>query len=495
MIQFFSTLSGKKEFFEPINPLEVGLYTCGPTVYDYAHIGNFRAFIFEDLLRRFLEFSKYKVRHVMNLTDVDDKTIAGAVREGKPLDDYTARYIQAFNEDLRVLNCLPPHEQPRATEHIYHDGGIVDLIEKLWDKGAVYERDGSVYFRVAAFPGYGRLSKKKLDMNIAGASERVDADEYEKEEVTDFVLWKKAKEGEPYWDSRWGRGRPGWHIECSAMSMKYLGPSFDIHAGGEDLIFPHHENEIAQSEAASGAHPFVKYWLHCKFLLVDGEKMSKSKGNFYTLRDLLDKGYDPMAIRYALLAVHYRHALNFTLEGLKEAEDAIRKFDDCYWECLTVKERIHEGGAWRARQMDVHDDILAPGLEGWIGCMTKALGDDLNISSALSFFVTGVGEINRYLAHKIFGDKNIAAAIHFFKEADRLFGFDIASADAIPQAVEKCMREREEIRKRIKETGDKSLWAVSDELRQKIHATGWLVKDGKPGEPSTVKMKRRVWDR
>ncbi|HNV85598.1 MAG TPA: cysteine--tRNA ligase, partial [Candidatus Omnitrophota bacterium] len=313
-IRFFNTLTGKKEDFVPLKNGTVGMYTCGPTVYDYAHIGNFRTFIFEDLLRRFLGCAGYVVRHVMNITDVDDKTIAGANRERKTLEEFTAKYIQAFNEDLKALNIREPSCQPRATQEI---GEMQKLIGRLIQKDVAYANDGSVYFRVGAFPGYGKLSKKNLEENISGA--RVDVDEYEKEIASDFVLWKKTKPGEPSWDSPWGPGRPGWHIECSAMSMKYLGESFDIHAGGEDLVFPHHENEIAQSEAATGVSPFARFWLHSKFLLADGEKMSKSKGNFYTLRDLLEKGHDPMAIRYALLCVHYRSPLNFTLEGLREA--------------------------------------------------------------------------------------------------------------------------------------------------------------------------------
>ena len=323
-MKFYDTLSGKLEDFKPLKESEVSLYTCGPTVYDYAHIGNFRTFVFEDLLRRFLEFKGCKVNHVMNVTDVDDKTIAGANKTGashdsplQRLEEFTKKYTDAFNEDLKTLNILPPTKQPYATHEI---PGMVLLIEKLIANGAAYEKDGSVYYRVASFSNYGKLSKKDLKGNIKGA--RVDVDEYEKEEGSDFALWKKAKENEPSWDSPWGKGRPGWHIECSVMSMKYLGETFDIHAGGEDLIFPHHENEIAQSEAAT-KKTFVKYWLHSKHLLVNGEKMSKSKGNYYTLRDLLAKGHDPMAIRYALLSVHYRQQLNFTLEGIQAAKEAL----------------------------------------------------------------------------------------------------------------------------------------------------------------------------
>ncbi len=370
MIQFHNTLSGKLEEFKPLKDGEVSLYTCGPTVYHYAHIGNFRTFVFEDLLRRFLEFKGLKVRHVMNITDVDDKTIAGAVREEKTLQVYTSFYTQAFLDDMKTLGMLLPTVQPHATAEI---PVMIELIRALIAKGAAYTvEDGSVYYRIVAFPGYGKLSKKNLSGNISGA--RVDQDEYEKEEGADFVLWKAAKEGEPSWDSPWGKGRPGWHIECSAMCMRHLGETIDIHAGGEDLVFPHHENEIAQSEASTGK-PFVKYWLHAKHLLVNGEKMSKSKGNFFTLRDLLAKGYDPMAIRYALLSVHYRNQLNFTFDGLKEAREVIEKLDNCYFQCLS---RLPLSRAEAKPSLDIG------ALDSFLKAMEKFLGEDLNIAAALA---------------------------------------------------------------------------------------------------------------
>jgi len=481
-IEFYNTLSGRKDPFQPLEASgkTVGLYTCGPTVYDFAHIGNFRAFVFEDLLRRFLEASGYKVRHVMNLTDVDDKTIAGANREGKALDEFTERFSLAFNEDLGVLNCLRPHDQPRATRKIPQ---MLELIKTLVEKGIAYENEGSVYYRVAKFAGYGKLSKKKLDMNIAGASDRVDVDEYDRDQVSDFVLWKKTKEGEPSWDSPWGPGRPGWHIECSAMSMECLGPTFDIHAGGEDLIFPHHENEIAQSEAASGK-PFVKYWLHCKFLLVDGEKMSKSKGNFYTLRDLLAKGCDPMALRYALLAVHYRSPMNFTLDGVKEASEIIRKLDDCYWQCIS---RLHLGMAAK-NHSDFGDDISKQTLDD----MCEDLGDDLNIAAALAVFFRTVTWINAEIL-KLCADE-LKQYIGLFETTDKLLGMDIAEKKEIPDNIIRLLKERSEVRRRIKEENNKALWADSDKLRDEIQAQGWIVKDARPGEPSSLKMKRRKWD-
>lgn len=484
-IQFQNTLSGQLDEFKPIREGEVGFYTCGPTVYDYAHIGNFRAFVFEDLLRRFLQVEGYSVKHVMNLTDVDDKTIGGAQREKLNLNDYTAKFIQAFNEDLETLNCLAPSFQPRATEKMKP---MQDLIARLIDKEIAYAKDGSVYYRVSKFPGYGKLSKKKLEMNIQGASERIESDEYEsKEQASDFVLWKGVKAGEEEigaaWDSPWGKGRPGWHIECSAMSVEALGPSFDIHAGGEDLIFPHHENEIAQSEGATG-DPFVKYWLHCKFLLVNGEKMSKSKGNFFTLRDLLAKGYDPMAIRYVLLSTHYRSTLNFTEQGLKEAADSVKKMDDCFWQCFYRLEA------------DLAEAIDSSGYEGVHTQRTdeilKHFSDDLNVAAAIAAFFAHINWVNANIL--VLSSKELKEVLMFFRQMDDLFGFGITTETEIPQEIQSLMEKRLEVRRQIKETGDKSLWKDSDALRDEIQSKGWLVKDAKPGEPSTLKKKRRAWD-
>lgn len=489
-IQFFNTLSGKLEEFKPLDPAgkEVRMYTCGPTVYDYAHIGNFRAFVFEDLLRRFLEFKGFQVKHVMNITDVDDKTIAGAKRAGKKLEDFTRTYTEAFQEDLKRLNILPanyPAESPRATREI---PSMIELIEKLVKKGSAYVSDGSVYYRVSSFSGYGRLSKKNLQQNIKGA--RVDVDEYDKEEGADFVLWKRAKEGEPSWDSPWGKGRPGWHVECSAMSMKYLGETFDIHAGGEDLIFPHHENEIAQSEAATGKK-FVDYWLHCKHLLVNGEKMSKSKGNFYALRDLLKKGYDPMAIRYALLSVHYRQPLNFTLEGLKEAGEVIKRMDDCYFQCFSHRLDIFRdkvpSGAFQIR--------LNETLEKIVKAIELVLGNDLNISEALALFFDGIKEINRAVAKDAASPKNMTSALEFFMKLDPLFGFDISlQGETFSSEELRLFDKRNQIRNQPGFRGNPDLQRESDELRSQIKKLGWLVNDGQPEEPSTVKKRRRAWD-
>ena len=481
-IQFFNTLSGKLEEFKPIKDKQVLMYTCGPTVYDYAHIGNFRTFVFEDLLRRFLEFKGYKVNHVMNVTDVDDKTIAGAQKEGKSLNEFTQKYLDAFNEDLKTLNILPPMKQPRATEEI---PAMIKLIEQLIKNGAAYEKDGSVYYRVASFPKYGKLSKKDLKGNIKGA--RVDLDEYDKEDGSDFALWKKAKEGEPSWDSPWGKGRPGWHVECSVMSMKYLGETFDIHAGGEDLIFPHHENEIAQSEAATGK-PFVKYWLHSKHLLVNGEKMSKSKGNYYTLRDLLVKGYDPMAIRYALLSVHYRQQLNFTLEGLKEAEEVIKRLDDCYYSCLSIAalNEIKEVNLASKDQFDKQTELK----NSWLKIL-EALDDNLNISVAFAHLFESLKYINSWFSQQAVDGNLLKGALYFFKLVDTLFGFDIATIDSVPQNVIEMQRRRIELRREKK-------FDETDQIRKRMSKeTGWIaVKDPRPGEPyAIIRKKHRAWDK
>lgn len=480
MLRFYNTLSGQLEDFWPILEHEVGMYACGPTVYDYAHIGNFRTFMFEDLLRRFLEFDGYKVRHVMNLTDVDDKTIAGAKKAGQTLAAYTEIYIRAFQEDLKTLNIIPPNfpaEQPRATREI---DSMKALIKILLEKGIAYEKDGSVYYRVSGFPEYGKLSKKDLKKNIAGA--RVEVDEYDKEEGADFALWKSVKDGEPdFWYAPWGNGRPGWHIECSAMSMKYLGPTFDIHAGGEDLIFPHHENEIAQSEAATEM-PFVRYWLHSKHLLVDGEKMSKSKGNFYTLRDLVAKGYDPMAIRYLLISVHYRSPLNFTLDALKEAGETVKKLDDCYFQCLTLFPEKQSAGT-----------DLGPVLEKAMERIRVYLEDDLNVAGALSVVFEAVKEINTALAGS-WTERSRIASLIFFDHLEKLFGFDMAATKQIPDEVLGLLSQRSEVRKNPAFKTDKTLQAQSDQMRDKIQALGWLIKDSRPGSPSTLKKKRRIWD-
>jgi len=458
MIRFFNTLSGKLEAFKSLREGEVALYTCGPTVYDYAHIGNFRTFVFEDLLRRFLEYKGYKVEHVMNITDVDDKTIAGAEHEGKTLSEFTKVYTEAFNEDLKTLNILKPIVQPKATAEIL---AMVKLIEALIQKGVAYVNDGSVYYRVASFPKYSRLSKKDLEKNIKGA--RVDADEYEKEEGADFALWKKAKEDEPSWDSPWGKGRPGWHIECSAMSMKYLGETFDIHAGGEDLIFPHHENEIAQSEAATGK-PFVRYWLHSKHLLVNGEKMSKSKGNFYTLRDLLAKGYDPIVIRLALLSAHYRSQLNFTLEGLTAAKEALKRIRDFWFARKSDNGNGMEGKSEVSKLIEMTEDRIVKDLE-----------DDLKVPEALSAIFAFINMVNKLPKEKIFKNESVRID-DFFHRLDKIFGVfgQLVSEKDTPSEVEQLVQDREKARKNRD-------FKLADELRERVKNIGYTIEDTPKG--------------
>jgi cysteinyl-tRNA synthetase len=364
-LRLFNTLSGQVDPLAPSDGKALRMYACGPTVYDYGHIGNFRTFLQIDVLRRFLRLTGIEVRHVMNITDVDDKIIRNAAESGEPIAEYTAPFVEAFFEDLDALRVERPEVIARATEHISR---MVDLIQELERKGAAYRtEDGSWYFRLAAFPEYGNLSKKDLSGMEDGA--RVDVDEYEKDSARDFALWKAAKPGETSWDTAIGRGRPGWHIECSAMAMEYLGESFDLHAGGEDLMFPHHENEIAQSETATGKQ-FARHWMHVRFLLVDGRKMAKSEGNFYTLRDLLLKGYRASAIRLALISVPYHRQLNFTFDSLVDATSAIDRL-------RTFRNRLTAGGFPAGE-----NPALAQAAQQAGEAFQTALGDDLNTADA-----------------------------------------------------------------------------------------------------------------
>jgi cysteinyl-tRNA synthetase len=373
-LRLYNTLPGKIEEFHPLQDHEVRMYACGPTVYDYGHIGNFRTFVAVDILRRFLRQGGFSVRHVMNITDVDDKIIRNSALEGLSVKDYTAKYEKAFLEDSSTLNIEPPI-LVRATQHIEEMARFVAELEK---KGFAYRtEDGSYYFRIAKFPGYGKLSKKDFAGMEDGA--RVDVDEYEKDNARDFALWKAPKPGEAFWESPIGRGRPGWHIECSAMSMQELGETFDLHAGGEDLIFPHHENEIAQSEALTGK-PFVHFWFHARFLLVEGEKMSKSAGNFFTLRDLALKGYKPSSIRLLLASVPYRHQLNFTFDGLKQMASNVEKLRNFQ---LRLKTGQFPAGT--------SDSTLAAET---VARMRSALEDDLNTAQAQAAMFDMVRKVN-----------------------------------------------------------------------------------------------------
>ncbi len=456
MLRFYNTLTGKKEDFIPIKKGKVGMYTCGPTVYDFAHIGNFRAYVFEDLLRRYLKYKGYRVRQVMNITDVDDKTIRGAEVEGISLEDFTKKYTDAFFEDLGALNIESAEFYPRATEHIKD---MVKLIKRLIKKGYAYKSDGSIYFRLSLFEGYGKLSGTDLSRIRTGL--RVDLDEYGKEDLKDFALWKGAKPGEPSWDTEVGKGRPGWHIECSAMSMRYLGESFDIHTGGEDNIFPHHENEIAQSEAATGKR-FVSYWMHCRFLLVDGEKMAKSKGNIFTLRDLLARGCDPMAIRYLMLSTHYRMPLNFTFEGIRQAETTLEGLLD-----FLQRVKNHQTRAKYNEELAKHVAKARSDFE-------QAMDDDLNISTALATLFDLVREVNVAMDKDEASKENLREVYKLFMRWDGLLGVLKPKPPTISEEEMVLIRRREDARK-------KRDFKLADQIRRELSSRGVVLEDTKEG--------------
>jgi len=403
-LQLYNTLSGRVEEFSPAVDNTVRMYACGPTVYDYGHIGNFRTFVAVDILRRFLRMSGFKLQHVMNITDVDDKIIRNAAREHKSVSDYTRTYEQAFLEDMRTLNLQQPEHMVRATEHIQE---MARFIQELEQKGFAYRtEDGSYYYRIAKFPEYGKLSKKDFAGMEAGA--RVDVDEYEKDNVRDFALWKAPKEGEEVWETPIGKGRPGWHIECSVMSMKYLGESFDLHAGGEDLAFPHHENEIAQSEALTGK-AFARFWMHVRFLLVEGEKMAKSAGNFFTLRDLLLKGHKPSSIRYLLTSVPYRKQFNFTFDGLKQAAHSVERLRN-------FQSRVEMGQVPPGKCQQIHNQAADAMQE-----MRKSLEDDLNTAQALAAIFNLVREANTAADRGELRQDDKAPLLAALKQFDEIF--------------------------------------------------------------------------
>ncbi len=459
-MRFYNTLTRRLEEFRPIAEGRVGLYTCGPTVYDFPHIGNYRSYLFEDLVKRFLAFLGLRVTHVMNITDIDDKTIRKASELQVPLAEVTRKYIDAFHADLRALNALPADHYPRATEHIAE---MQALIARLLEQGFAYEKDGSVYFRIERFPEYGRLAN--LDKGSLKIGAAVDADEYEKEAVQDFVLWKGKKPGEPSWPAPFGEGRPGWHIECSAMSMKYLGPHFDIHMGGVDNIFPHHENEIAQSQCANGV-TFVNYWLHCQHLIVDGQKMSKSLGNFYTLGDLLSKGYAPMAVRYLLISSHYRKLLNFTLEGLEMAGQALARVKNFAFSLRNVE---GEGDA---------DPELAAALDKALAAFRDQLADDFNVSGALGAMFDLIAEVNPRLSALTRADA--AAALAWLERINSVLGvLEPDERTALDAEIEARIALREKARR-------EKDYARADEIRAELRRQGIALID----TPSGVKWKR-----
>jgi len=463
-ICLFNTLTRQKEAFVPIEPGKVRMYTCGPTVYDFAHIGNFRAFLFEDLLKRWLEHSGFKVTHVMNLTDVDDKTIKGSQKQGKPLREYTDFYANAFFEDAEALNIQPADVYPRATEHIPE---MVTLIKTLMQKGIAYRgEDNSIYYAISKFPDYGKLSHIRIAELQAGA--RVKQDEYAKEEAQDFALWKAwaPEDGNVFWETELGKGRPGWHIECSAMSMKYLGETFDIHCGGVDNIFPHHENEIAQSEAATGK-PFVRYWLHNEHLQVEGKRMAKRYGNYYTLRDLLQKSCDPLAIRFLLLSTHYRQQFNFTFEGLAAAKSAIERLANLM---RRLQDANGESGGEKLAQLSRNVEF----------CFSEAMNDDLNVSVALASLFDFVREINLLLDANAVSSEEAAKVTALLSDFDKVLGvMPTVEAEALPKEAEELIRKREEARK-AKE------WKTADAIRLQLKALGIAIED----TPQGVRWKR-----
>ena len=455
-IFFSNTYRNLKEEFKPIKENYVGLYTCGPTVYNFIHIGNLRTFLWEDILKRFLEYEGFKVKHIMNITDVDDKTIRDSQKEGITLKEFTERYTKAFFEDIESVRIKKADHYPRATEHIPE---MIEIIKKLEKNGHTYISDGSVYFRISTFNDYGKLSGIDLSQIKPGA--RVELDEYEKEDVRDFVLWKAAKEGEPFWDTIYGKGRPGWHIECSAMSMKYLGETFDIHTGAVDNIFPHHENEIAQSECATGKK-FVNYWLHAEHLIVEGEKMSKSKGNFYTLRDLLEKGFSPLPIRYLLISVPYKKKLNFTFPSLQGAYEAIKRLDSFVLRLKEINESQKEGGK----------EVL-PQIQSFKENFLNSLRDDLNTAEALGSLFSFVKDINILIDEGEISALNAGLILNTLRDFDKVFDI-LPKATKAEEEILNLIHLRENLRKEKK-------FKEADEIRNKLKEMGIILEDTPSG--------------
>jgi len=476
-LQLHNTLSGKIEPFVPQKAGEVLMYTCGPTVYDYAHIGNYRTFVFQDILRRFLKLRGFKLIHVMNLTDVDDRIIANAAAAGKSIRDYTEKFVQAFFDDCRTLSIETPEHWIRATDNI---DDMVKLIQRLQEKTFTYPSEGSIYYRIAKFPNYGKLSK--IDLTGIQAGARVDNDRYEKESARDFALWKAPKPGEHFWETPIGPGRPGWHIECSAMAMKYLGETLDIHAGGIDLAFPHHENEIAQSEGATGK-PFVRYWLHAEHLLVEGEKMSKSLGNFFTLRDLFAKGYKPSALRFALASVPYRKHLNFTFDGLQQATSSVERLRN-------FADRLKQGKFPAGNQKGMAARIAKAAEE-----FDAGLSDDLNTAMGLAAVFDLVREANIAMDKGEFRQEDVAAVQEFLATFDKVFavledddgeklqrlGYGTATSGPSDAEIDKLVAERNSAKK-------KRDFATADRIRKELADRGIIIEDAKDG---SVRWKRK----
>lgn len=464
-MRFYNSLGRCMQDFRPIRAPFVTLYTCGPTIYNYVHIGNLRTFLFEDLLRRSLKWLGYQVEQVMNLTDVDDKTILGSIREGLSLKQYTQKFAKAFFEDIQALGIEPAEHYPCATDYIDE---MISMIQSLVDKGYAYQgQDNSVYFAIEKYPEYGRLAQLSQSA-CCSAHSRIERDEYDKEAIGDFVLWKSydpERDGDVKWTSPWGEGRPGWHIECSAMARAILGNQIDIHTGGIDNLFPHHENEIAQSECCHH-EPLARYWLHSDHLMVEGKKMSKSLGNFYTLRDLLEKGYDPLTVRYLLLQTHYRHSLNFTFEGLKAAARSIERLRDFRYRLETALKA----------QGNVNSESSFAETEGMLKAFQLALADDLNISAALASLFEWIVEVNKWLDQGKMSLQDVEKAISALQSVDQVIGIIYAQKEqSIPNEVVAWFEERLEARKSRN-------WARSDELRDLILKAGYVIEDGLNGQ-------------
>jgi cysteinyl-tRNA synthetase len=463
-LRLFNTLTRQKEEFISIEPGKVKMYSCGPTVYDFAHIGNFRAYVVADLVKRYLKYKGYEVKQVVNLTDVDDRTIKGSQEKQFPLNEYTKRYKEAHFQDVKSMNIEMADIYSEATAHIKE---MVELVKKLLEKGHAYQLAGSIYYKISTFKDYGKLSKMKREDLKAGV--RISKDTYEKEEVGDFALWKgwDEEDGEVFWETEIGKGRPGWHIECSAMSMKYLGKHFDIHTGGVDLIFPHHENEIAQSEGVTG-EKFVNYWIHNEHLLVEGRKMSKSLGNFYTLRDLLEKGYNPMAIRYLLIATYYRQQLNFTFEGLDGARNALQRLYDFIDRLKDVKSQ---------KSHPEVEEILKEAQKGF----EEAMDDDLNVSAALGKIFDLVKEINKFIDEGDFSSQDAEKTSALIERFDSVLGILKREEITLDEKVVELIQKRNQARK------DKK-WEEADKIRKEIEALGIILED----TPEGTKWKKRT---
>ncbi|MCK4434265.1 cysteine--tRNA ligase [Candidatus Bathyarchaeota archaeon] len=459
-VHFFNTLTREKERFIPLEKGKVKMYTCGPTVYDFAHIGNFRSFIFGDLLRRWLEYRGFSVTQVMNLTDVDDRTIKASNKQKIPLEECTKRYIKAFFEDITSLNIERAEHYPRATEHIPE---MVALIKKLMEKGHAYKgEDGSTYYDISSFKDYGKLSKIKVEELKPGA--RVKVDEYGKEEARDFALWKAwgEEDGDVFWETEIGKGRPGWHIECSTMAMKYLGETIDIHSGGVDLIFPHHENEIAQSEAVTGKK-FVNFWLHNEHLLVEGRRMAKRLGNYYTLRDLLEMGHHPKAVRYLLLSTYYRQQFNFTLEGLEAAKNAVDRIINFMYRLINAE------GKGCGEEIKLLMRSVQRNFE-------EAMDDDLNISVALAALFDFIRDVNKLMDDNLLSKAEAEEAYQLMMKFDKVLSVtgEIKREEKLPKEAEELIHEREEARKAED-------WETADKIRKQLRSMGITIEDTPQG--------------